>query len=381
MFRFFCLLVLSGILFASCEKDVQTPPPDDDITGEPELSVNTLVSNQGIIWGFDVFPNGNIIFTQKAGNMQLLDLATKNTTQVTGLPTNINASGQGGLLDVLIAPERIAPGMIYVTYSITGNFLQLARFRLVGTAVSGWEVLHTTPTSSSYAGHYGSRLAFGPDDKLYWAIGEGGTVSLGGASSPNQNAQDLRSYWGKIHRMNPNGTAPADNPTFSVSGALPTIYSYGHRNPQGLAFEPGTGKLYATEHGPSGGCELNLIEPGKNYGWPLFSHGINYNGTTISSGHTAPGITAPLIFWTPALAPSGLSFISHDSFKSWKGRLLAGSLGRNHLVMIKMESGAVSNQSVLLTNEGRVRNVKQAPSGKLYVSIEAGGRLLEITAK
>jgi glucose/arabinose dehydrogenase len=377
IFIFLC----SVLMMASCNKDTPSGPTEDTPTGTPDISVSTVLTNQGAIWGFDIFENGNMIFTQKSGAIQLLDINTRNTTPITGLPASINASGQGGMLDIMVPPSSSNIGFIYVTYSITGNFLQLARFTLNGSSASGWQVLHTTPTPSNYAGHYGSRLAYGPDGKIYWAVGEGGTVSQGGASSPNQNAQNLGSYWGKVHRMNPDGTAPADNPFVNTAGALPTIFSYGHRNPQGMAFQPGTGRLFATEHGPSGGCELNLIEAGKNYGWPLYSHGINYNGTPISSGHNAPGITPPLVFWTPALAPSGLTFIHHNSFKDWKGRMLAGSLGRRHAVLIGLDGAVVTNQTVLLENAGRVRNVKQAASGKIYVSIESEGTLIEITAR
>jgi aldose sugar dehydrogenase len=381
MHKRFSIFLLSVLLLASCKKDNLTEPPEETPTGTPDISVSTVLTNQGAIWGFDLFENGNMIFTQKTGAIRLLDVNARTTTPVTGLPTNINAAGQGGMLDIMIPPPSANLGFIYVTYSIAGNFLRLARFTLNGSTATGWQVLHTTPTPSNYAGHYGSRLAYGPDGKIYWAVGEGGTVSQGGASSPNQNAQNLGSYWGKIHRMNPDGTAPADNPFINTTGALPTIFSYGHRNPQGMAFQPGTGRLFATEHGPSGGCELNLIEAGKNYGWPLYSHGINYNGTSISSGHNAPGITPPLVFWTPALAPSGLTFINHNSFKDWKGRLLAGSLGRRHAVMMALDGALVSNQTVLLDNVGRVRNVRQALSGKIYVSVESEGTLLEITAR
>jgi glucose/arabinose dehydrogenase len=268
-----------------------------------------------------------------------------------------------------------------VTYSITGGFLSLARFTLNGTAASNWQVLHTTESASTWNGHYGSRIAFGPDGKLYWSVGEGGGGSLGGASSPHQNGQRLNTFWGKIHRMNLDGSIPADNPLLPGQTARSTLFSYGHRNPQGMAFDPKTNRLFVNEHGPSGGCELNRVQPAENFGWPLYSMGINYNGTTISNGHTAPGIVAPLKSWTPAFAPSGLTFINHPSFKEWNGNLLMGSLGRKHLLMIKMTNGVPSNETILLENNGRIRNVKMGPGGKIYVSVEDGGKLLSLTAK
>ncbi|MCU0375912.1 MAG: PQQ-dependent sugar dehydrogenase, partial [Chitinophagaceae bacterium] len=327
-------LLLAVLTLGACQKDEQNNPSEQPapLTGIPQITTKTVLSNAGIIWGFDFLPDGRMIITQKNGQMQLVDTATGSLTAVTGLPANINAGGQGGLLDVLIAPDFATSRRIYLTYSTTGNFLTLGHFRLEGTTAAGWTTLHTTATPSQYAGHYGSRLAFGTDGRLYWAVGEGGVTSQGGATSPNQNGQLLNTLWGKIHRMNPDGSVPADNPIIGNNGRT-TIFTYGHRNPQGMAFVPGTNRLYATEHGPSGGCELNLIEAGRNFGWPLFSNGVNYNGNSISNGHNGIGITAPLISWTPALAPSGLTFINHPSFRDWNGNLLSGSLGRRHLLM------------------------------------------------
>lgn len=314
--------LLGMVLLACSKKSGSSTPTPPTLTGTPELTTTTVLSNQGIIWGFDVLPNGNLLYTQKTGTMQLYDTTARSNTALTGLPSNISSAGQGGLLDVAVAPDFATTNRVYVTYSVTGGFLVLARFTLQGTAATNWQVLATTESASTWNGHYGSRIAFGADSKLYWSVGEGGGGSLGGASSPHQNGQRLNTLWGKIHRMNMDGTVPADNPLLPGQSTRSTIYSYGNRNPQGLAFEPGSGRLFEHEHGPSGGCELNRIEAGNNYGWPLYSSGINYNGTTISNGHNAPGITAPLKTWTPAMAPSGLTFINHPSFKDWNGNLL-----------------------------------------------------------
>jgi glucose/arabinose dehydrogenase len=366
-------------IFLSCSKEDE--PVTAPLIGAPEITVTTLLSNQGIIWGFDFLPNGNLLFTQKTGTMRLFDPTTQSNTLISGLPSNISAAGQGGLLDVAISPDYASSKSVYTTYSITGGFLVLARFSLNGTAASNWQVLHTTESASTWNGHYGSRIAFGTDSKLYWSVGEGGGGSLGGATSPHQNGQRLNTFWGKIHRMNLDGTIPADNPLLPGQTGRSTLFSYGHRNPQGMAFDPKTNRLFVNEHGPSGGCELNRVQPAENFGWPLYSMGINYNGTTISNGHTAPGIVAPLKSWTPAFAPSGLTFINHPSFKDWNGNLLMGSLGRKHLLMIKMTNGVPSNETILLENNGRIRNVKMGPGGKIYVSVEDGGRLLALSAK
>ena len=371
--------ILAIVFVVSCSKEDE--PVTAPLTGAPEITVTTLLNNQGIIWGYDFLPNGTILFTQKTGSLRLFDPTTQSNTLISGLPTNISAAGQGGLLDVAISPDYASSKNVYTTYSISGGFLVLARFTLNGIAASNWQVLHTTESASTWNGHYGSRIAFGTDGKLYWSVGEGGGGSLGGATSPHQNSQKLTSMWGKIHRMNLDGSIPADNPLLPGQTARSTLYSYGHRNPQGMAFDPKTNQLFVNEHGPSGGCELNRVQAKENYGWPLYSMGINYNGTTISNGHNALGIVAPLKSWTPAFAPSGLTFINHPSFRDWNGNLLMGSLVRRHLLMIKMTNGVPSNETILLENNGRIRNVKMGPDGKIYVSVEDGGRLLSITAK
>jgi glucose/arabinose dehydrogenase len=378
-------LAFSLLMFLfSCSKNgepVSLPLTIAPLAGTPVITITTLLNNQGIIWGFDILPNGNLLFTQKAGTMRLFDTTTQSNTIISGLPSNISATGQGGLLDIAISPDYTTSRSIYVTYSITGGFLSLARFTLNGTAATNWQVLHTTESASTWNGHFGSRIAFGPDGKLYWSVGEGGGGSLGGASSPHKNGQRLNTIWGKINRMNLDGSVPSDNPLLPGQVSHFTIFSYGHRNPQGMAFEPATKRLFVNEHGPSGGCELNRVQAAENFGWPLYSNGINYDGTTISNGHNGTGIVAPLKSWSPAFAPSGLTFINHPSFRDWNGNLLMGSLVRRHLLMIKMTNGVPSNETILLENNGRVRNVKMGPEGKIYVSIEDGGRLLSLSAK
>lgn len=380
--RVICMMMMLWGAVACQKEDIAVNVPEEPEVpgGTPNIEVRTVLTNQGIIWGFDVLPTGQLIYTQRNGTVLLMDTTTRATLPVAGLPTNISATGQGGLLDICLAPDFATSRRIYLTYSSTGNFLTMGHFTLQGTTASNWTVLHTTATPSNYAGHYGSRLAFGQDGMLYWAVGEGGTVSQGGAESPNQNGQLLNTLWGKVHRLRPDGTVPADNPELPGVGRT-TIFTYGHRNPQGMAFVPGTNRLYVVEHGPSGGCELNRIEAGRNFGWPIYSNGVNYGGSPISNGHNAPGITAPLLTWTPALAPSGMTFINHPSYRDWNGNILTGSLSRRHLLMIAYDNGVPGEQTVLLPNIGRVRNVKQGPQGKIYVSVEDGGRLLELTAR
>lgn len=376
-FSFYFLFLI--VVLWGCSKDPDVMEEEPPLTGTPSVTMKTLLTNQGSIWGFDWLPDGNLLFTKKAGTLHLYDSTTGNTQAISGLPGDISSAGQGGLLDLGVAPDFATTGQVYITYCVNGGFLRLARFRLSGNNAADWEVLHTTESASLWNGHFGSRIAFGNDGKVYWSVGEGGGGSLGGASSPHQNAQKLNTLWGKVHRLNRDGTVPADNPVLPGAASRSTLFTFGHRNPQSMAFNPADNKLYVAEHGPSGGCELNLIEAGNNYGWPLYSTGINYNGTVISNGHTAPGITTPLVSWTPALAPSGLTFINHSSFRDWKGNLLVGSLARRQLLMITMENGQPTTQTVLYSG-GRVRNVKQGPAGKIYFSVDDNGTLIQLTA-
>jgi glucose/arabinose dehydrogenase len=367
------------LLLSSCDKSTSNNETVNQLKGTPNITTKTVLSGRGIIWGFDTLPLGKIIFTEKAGGLFIYDSLNGSVSPINGLPTNVQSNGQGGWLDVCSSPNIKNDNLIYVTYSITNNFLQLARFSLNNNNATNWQILKTTTTTSSWGGHYGSRICFGNDGKLYWSVGEGGNGSYGGAASPHQNAQNLSSLWGKIHRLNIDGSNPNDNPT--IAGNPPSsIYSYGHRNPQGLCFKPNSNSLFSAEHGPKGGCELNLIEPAKNYGWPLYCDGVNYDDTKISDGHNGTGITAPLKSYTPALAPGGICFINHNSYRDWNGNLLISSLGRRQILMVSFQNNLPVKDTVLFNNIGRVRNVKQTSSGKILFSID-DGRLMEMVAQ
>ena len=213
---------------------------------------------------------------------------------------------------------------------------------------------------------------------LYLSIGEGGSGTRGGANSTNLNAQDTKSDWGKVHRMTDDGKVPADNPVLPGNDKPTTVFTYGHRNPQGLAYDPVNNRVWETEHGPKGGDELNLIEAGKNYGWPLVSYGINYDGSTISEDPKKPGIEDPKTYWVPSKAPSGLCYVTSDKFPGWKGSLLSGALAHQYLARITLEGTSVTTKEKLLEKIGRVRNVKQGPDGFIYLSVEGPGRIIRV---
>lgn len=366
---------------ASCtDKDLKIP--EDEVLTEPEITITTILSDYEIIWGMDFLPDGDMIFGEKRGKLYRLSKGT--VKEISGFPT-VFPSGQGGLLDIRVHPDYNKNGWIYASYAgiLTGNTAQLnlVRFRIKNDQVQDLENLFSSGGANTWYGHYGSRIVFDRNNYLFLSIGEGGSTSLGGANSPNLSAQNTKSNWGKIHRFKDDGTIPADNPVLPGNTAPSSIWSYGHRNPQGLALHPETGEVWSSEHGPKGGDELNIIKKGLNYGWPIYSIGINYDGSVISSGHTAPGIEEPLYTWTPSIGVCGIAFITSDKFKAWKGNLLASGLASQKLYRCVVKDNRISEETELLSGYGRVRNVIQGPDGAMYVSVEGPGRIIRIMPK
>ncbi|MCW3088505.1 MAG: gdhB [Sediminibacterium sp.] len=347
---------------------------------EPGIRIQTIVNNYEIIWGMDFLPDGDLLFTEKKGKLHRYHAGT--VTDITGMP-EVNTNGQGGLLDLKVHPAYASNGWIYCTYAAYDNnkygLLTLARFKLKGNTVTGMETLLRTSTPDLWSGHYGSRITFDKQGMLYLSIGEGGPTSYGGPKSPNMNAQNVKSEWGKVHRMTDAGKVPADNPILPGNSAPTTVYSYGHRNPQGLAYNPLTNEVWENEHGPRGGDEVNIIKKGKNYGWPLVSFGINYDGKPVTDNPQMNGVEPPIHTWTPSIAPCGLAFITTDKFKGWKGNMLVGSLSFTHLTRCEFSNGKLVKETKMLNGVGRVRNVKQGPDGNIYVSVEGPGRILQLS--
>lgn len=374
-------LLLSLIILmtgASC-MEVEPMTPDEKPMGDPVLTITTVVTGYEIIWGMDFLPGGDLIFGEKRG--KLYRLSNGAVKEITGLPA-ILSTGQGGLLDIRVHPDYNTNGWIYASYSgsLPGGSgqLNLVRFTIINDQVQNMENLFSSGGTNTWYGHYGSRILFDRNKYLFLSIGEGGSTSMGGAGSPNLNAQNTKSNWGKIHRFNDDGSIPADNPVLPGNSVPSSVWSYGHRNPQGLAMNPVTGEIWSSEHGPKGGDELNLISKGFNYGWPLYSLGVNYDGSVISSGHTATGIEPPLYSWTPSVGICGIAFISSDAFMSWKGDLLTTGLASQKLYRCVVEGNRITGETELLKGYGRVRNVIQGPDGAVYVSVEGPGRIIRI---
>lgn len=218
--------------------------------------------------------------------------------------------------------------------------------------------------------HYGSRIEFDRDGYLYFSVGDRG--------ARDENPQNLYNHGGKIHRINDDGSIPSDNPFIDSSGAMPSIYSYGHRNPQGIALHHETGEIWSHEHGPMGGDEINIIKKGRNYGWPVITYGINYDGTIITEDTAMDGMEQPILYWTPSIAPCGMAFVEGNVYPEWKGNLLVGSLSYTYLARCELEGNKVIHQEKLLDGIARIRNVKMGPDGYIYVATESPGKILKI---
>ncbi len=310
-------------------------------------------------WAVEFLPDGGMLITERPG--RLLLLRGGELQRVTGLP-DIYAGGQGGLLDVALHPDYVRNGLIYLTHSASGPGgagTVLYRSRLDGSSLRDGEELYRLPHLTGTRRHFGSRIVFGPEGYLYMTIGERGN---------RHRAQRLDDAAGSTLRFNSDGSIPESNPFVGRSGARPEIYSYGHRNAQGMAVHPETGEIWQHEHGPRGGDEVNIIRPGANYGWPKVTYGEEYSGGSIGIGTDAPRFESPVLHWTPSIAPSGMSFYTGELFPEWKGDLFVGALAGKHLRRLELQGDRVTDQELLLHRSiGRVRDVLEGPEGRLWL--------------
>jgi aldose sugar dehydrogenase len=330
-------------------------------------------------WGLAFIDGGRILVTERPGRLRLIQPDGSIGEAIAGLP-KIEVGGQGGLLDVLADSGFARNRTIYFCFSEpaangSGNSTALASARLSddGKRLEQLKVLFSQKPKVASRLHFGCRIVESPDGKLFLTLGE--------RFSRMQDAQTLDNHLGKVVRINKDGTAPPDNPFVGKAGALPEIWSYGHRNSQGATLGP-DGRLWTHEHGAQGGDEINRPEAGKNYGWPIITHGENYGGGPIGEGLTAkPGMEQPLHYWTPSIAPSGMTFLKSDHYgKAWQGNLFVGSLKFQYLDRIEIRDGKVVREERLLQDVGqRIRDVREGPDGLLYVLTDAGnGRLLRL---
>lgn len=247
----------------------------------------------------------------------------------------------------------------------TGGNTKLIRAKLVDGGLTQIESLYKATPNTTKGQHFGSRIVFDNDGYLFFSVGERGEHFV--------NPQDITRDGGKIYRLNDDGSIPKDNPFVGKSGAKEAIYTYGNRNPQGMAKNPVTGAIWETEHGPQGGDEINIIQKGVNYGWPVVTYGIDYDGTTISTQNEKAGIEKPIYYWLPSIAPSGMTFVTSDKYPDWKGHLLVGSLKFQYLELVQLKGNEIIGRQKIATGVGRVRNVAQGPDGYIYMGVEGKG--------
>ncbi|MGI9499934.1 MAG: PQQ-dependent sugar dehydrogenase, partial [Geminicoccaceae bacterium] len=352
------------LLTYGCTAQTAPVPSADAVTSEQATFQVELVA-EGLEhpWGMAFLPGGDMLVTERAGRLRRVTGGDLAPTAISGVP-KVFAEGQGGLLDVALDPAFADNDLVYLSYAGIDDdgrsSTRVARGRLVDDALDDVEVIFRSNSASNGQVHWGSRLGFDPAGQLYVTVGERG--------SPD-TAQNLERHGGSVVRINPDGSIPDDNPFVGQSGALPEIYSYGHRNPQGLTVHPETGRVWAQEHGPRGGDEVNLIEAGANYGWPEISWGINYGGTPINDGlREQDGMAQPAHFWDPSIAPSGMTFYDGDAFPEWRGDLFVGALKFQLIARLEMKGDEVVGEERLIEGElGRIRDVRTGPDGFLYI--------------
>lgn len=336
------------------------------------VKVDTLSAALNAPWGMAFLPNGDVLITEKAGELKIFRNGEILEESVQGLP-EIRAMGQGGLMDLQLHPDYENNGWIYFSYSDPGKGrggnTAIARAKLQGNRLVDFQKLFRAQPDSDRGQHWGSRIEFDEDGFMYFSVGDRGRHDI---------SQNLDNHLGKTFRLHDDGSVPRDNPFVNHPGAMPEIFSYGHRNIQGMSRNPLTGEIWTHEHGPMGGDEINIIRPGRNYGWPVITYGLNYDGSIISEDTVKEGMEQPVLFWRPSIAPCGMTFITSDKYPGRKGDLLVGSLKFRYLNYCKIDGDKVVAQQRLIDGIGRVRAVEIGPDGYIYVLTEAPGLFLRL---
>ena len=342
------------------------------------LSVETIASGLTNPWALAFLPDGRMLVTERPGRLRMVARDGKLSPALTGVPT-VRASGQGGLHDVVLDREFATNRTIYFCYAepaAGGGRTAMARAKLNDgdtAKLDDVKVIFRQEGPLSSGNHYGCRIVQGRDGNLW--------LTMGDHFTQRDEAQNLANHIGKIVRVTPDGAVPPDNPFVNRKDARPEIWSYGHRNSQGAALHPQTGKLWEHEHGPRGGDEVNIPLAGKNYGWPVIGYGIDYSGAKIHEATAKAGMEQPIKYWVPSIAPSGMAFYTGDLFAGWRGNLFVGALAAQMLVRLELDGETVTREERLLTNlRERIRDVRQGPDGALWLLTDSSnGKLLRLT--
>lgn len=370
------LSIIASLAFVTPAWAAQTDAPT-----APQSDVMVETVAEGLIhpWAIAFLPDGRMLVTERPGRMRLVNMEGQVTAPLEGVP-KVFAQGQGGLLDVALAPDFQSSGTIYFSYAEPReggrNGTTVARARLVEgddrPRLEDVQIIFRQQPSYRADVHFGSRIVVAPDGKLFITLGERFQM---------QYAQDLSRHWGKVVRINPDGSVPEDNPFVGREGARPEIWSYGHRNPQAAGLHPETGELWIIDHGPRGGDEVNVVRKGLNYGWPIINYGRHYSGQDIPEKRE--GMEQPLYYWDPSIAPSGMTFYTADRAPQWRGNLFVGALAGRHLARLVLDGEEVTAEEQLLKDlNERIRDVRQGPDGAIYVATDSpNGRILRVTPR
>lgn len=370
IFRLYIIIGFSLQIACAQQKDLSIETPV-----KINYTTEVVVEGIDIPWGMEFLPDGSMLVTEISG--KIYHVVNGQKSEIRNVP-RIYHRGQGGMHDIRLHPDYLQNGWIYFCYASpegegTGGNTALMRARLKDGALVDSQLLYKASPNSTKPYHFGSRIEFDNDGFVYLTIGDRGDHFV--------NPQDLSKDGGKVYRLRDDGSIPDDNPFVQLPDAKHATWTYGHRNPQGMTKHPLTGEIWTHEHGPQGGDEINILQKGRNYGWPVISYGINYDGTILTDKTSMPGMEQPLYYWIPSIAPSGMAFVSSDLYPEWKGDLLVGSLRFQYLERLIIKDNKVVKREKLLENTGRVRNVRQGPDGYIYVGVEGKGILKIIPGK
>jgi len=366
------LLLLSGFISFSAlaqDADKSVPSPGDALI-TPVKIYDGLKNPWGMAW----LPDGRLLVTERSGEILVFKDDKFTGVKLTGVPA-VFSKGQGGLMDIKLHPDYKKNGWIYITFSKpVGDLASTAvvRFKLKGNQIVNKEDVFEAKPALKADFHFGSRIVFDKDKFLFVSVGERGT---------QPKVQELNNDHGKVHRLFDDGRVPTDNPFVGQGDAHGSIWTYGHRNPQGMVYDAVTNHIWEVEHGPKGGDELNLIEKGKNYGWPKTSYGINYDGTVLTPNKELPGIENPKHYWVPSIGPCGMTIVTSSKYPAWKGNLLIGALAFTHLNRVVLNGTNYESEDRMLQGKGRFRYVAESPDGFIYAISEGPGTLLKLVPK
>ena len=368
-------LFLSGM--ASCSEPnengaIQENDPFAVVSEKMTFSIDTLFTDFENPWGMTWLPDGRMLVTERKGEILVFKDDEFTGEKLTGVPA-VHEVNQAGLLDIAIHPDYASNGWIYLAYAKDmgdGGVLVISRAKLQGNALVDLEELIVNMPEWKGGRHFGTRIVFDKDNYLYFSNGDKG--------SRPQNAQELDNAHGKIHRIHDDGSIPSDNPFVNVEGAVTSIWTYGNRNPQGIIYDTENDRLWSVEHGPKGGDELNLIEKGKNYGWPEITYGIDYDGTIITEETEKEGMEQPVTYWVPSIATCGMTLVTSDKYPAWKGNILVAGLAGQQVARVELDGTSYVGEEKLLDGIGRVRQVSQSPDGFIYVITEATGLMVKL---